>query len=210
MNFDNYLKTILTLLNFLSNKKINFDDYLNNKDYLSIETYDSNKQISKFLFKKHNLEAVLFKNYNFKNQISEISFISQNHFNFIQKDQICLGLKNDLKIILTNKKISLNILYIFENSNFNFRFIYNFNKNLDKYTLEVFKVCKETFKIQLSDIDTFNSYTLKEVLKYNLDYEKIIPYYNYTTVLNFQDPLIKNQIALLDLINYNWLNIFLL
>ncbi len=203
MNFDNYLKTILTLLNFLSNKKINFDDYLNNKDYLSIETYDSNKQISKFLFKKHNLEAVLFKNYNFKNQISEISFISQNHFNFIQKDQICLGLKNDLKIILTNKKISLNILYIFENSNFNFRFIYNFNKNLDKYTLEVFKVCKETFKIQLSDIDTFNSYTLKEVLKYNLDYEKIIPYYNYTTVLNFQDPLIKNQIALLDLINYN-------
>ncbi len=203
MNFDNYLKTILTLLNFLSNKKINFDDYLNNKDYLSIETYDSNKQISKFLFKKHNLEAVLFKNYNFKKQISEISFISQNHFNFIQKDQICLGLKNDLKIILTNKKISLNILYIFENSNFNFRFIYNFNKNLDKYTLEVFKVCKETFKIQLSDIDTFNSYTLKEVLKYNLDYEKIIPYYNYTTVLNFQDPLIKNQIALLDLINYN-------
>ena len=106
MHFDNYFKTILTLLNFLSNKKINFDDYLNN--------------------------------------------------------------------------------------------------------IEVFKVCKETFKIQLSDIDTFNSYTLKEVLKYNLDYEKIIPYYNYTTVLNFQDPLIKNQIALLDLINYNWLNIFLL
>lgn len=203
MYLDNYLKTIFTILNFLSNQKINFDIYLNNPEDLSIEEFsmDSSIESNILYLKKHNLKAFILKYFN-KNKIIEVSFSIKN-FQFITKDQICLNLNNDLKITLTKKEISLSILYIFDNSNYNFRFIYNFDKNLKNYNLEIFKVCKQTFKIQDSNIEYFNSYVLNEIFKHNLEYEKIIPNYNFTTVLNFKDPLIKNQLSLLDLINYN-------
>lgn len=118
----------------------------------------------------------------------------------ISKDTFVFASISKLKVIFNkNKKIEVTSSFYFKDLKFDLIYIKE-NNNLKLN--QVYSSDLKTFRKWPSNIEKFNNYTKKYILKYNYEAEKIIPNYNIVSVFDFRDKQLQDQLNLFNMIKY--------